>query len=139
MKNSMKNNKEEPEKLLEIFEDEFWDDKENIIKDILPVYEDLQRSVESIDKGETKDFETLKTGVKLIHEKFKKILEKEGLEEINSHGKPFDVNLHSAMMLLPSEEVEPNTVMQVVEKGYKLKDKVIKHEKVLVSTEPNKN
>jgi molecular chaperone GrpE len=112
---------------------------ENIIKELIPVYDDLGRSVESINKGETKDFETLKKGVMLIYEKFKSVLEKEGLEEINSHGKEFDVDVNSAMMQIPKEGVKPNTVLEVIEKGYKLKDKVVKHEKVLVSSEPNKN
>jgi molecular chaperone GrpE len=112
---------------------------ENIIKDLIPVYDDLGRSIESINKGETKDFETLKKGVTLIYDKFKNVLEKEGLTEINSLGKEFDVDVNSALMQIPREDVKPNTVMEVVEKGYKLKDKVVKHEKVLVSSEPNKN
>lgn len=112
---------------------------ENLIKELIPVYDDLGRSVESVNKGETKDFETLKKGLQLIYEKFKKVLEKEGLKEINSAGKEFDVEVNSALMQIPRDDVKPNTVIEVVEKGYKLKDKVIKHEKVLVSTEPGKN
>ncbi|MEO6693565.1 MAG: nucleotide exchange factor GrpE [Ignavibacteria bacterium] len=112
---------------------------ENIIKELLPVYDDLGRSIDSINKGETKDFETLKKGVTLIFDKFKNVLEKEGLTEINSHGKEFDVEVNSALMQIPREDLEPNTVLEVVERGYKLKDKVIKHEKVLVSSEPFKN
>ncbi len=110
---------------------------ENIIKDLLPVYDDLDRSIESIKKGETKDFETLKKGIMMIQEKFKSVLEKEGLEQINSLGQEFNVDVNSALMQIPREDVKPNTVLEVVEKGYKLKDKVVKHEKVLVSSEPN--
>lgn len=109
---------------------------ENIIKDLLPVYDDLGRSIESIDKGETKDFDTLKKGIKLIYDKFKNVLEKEGLKEINSLGNEFNVDVNSALMQIPRDDVKPNTVLEVVEKGYKLKDKVVKHEKVLVSSEP---
>jgi len=112
---------------------------ENIIKELLPIYDDLGRSVDSIKKGETKDFETLKKGVMLIYDKFKNVLEKEGLKEINSHGKEFDVDVNSALMQIPRDDVQPNTVLEVIEKGYKLKDKVVKHEKVLVSSEQNKN
>jgi molecular chaperone GrpE len=50
-------------------------------------------------------------------------------------GKEFDVNLCDALLQVPKEDVKPNTVIEVVEKGYFLKDKVIKHAKVLVSTE----
>lgn len=110
---------------------------ESLIKDLIPVYDDLGRSIDSINKGETKDFETLKTGIVLIYDKFKSVLEKEGLKEINSLGKEFDVDLSSALMQVPSKDVKPNTVIEVIEKGYKLKDKVVKHEKVLVSSEPN--
>ena len=110
---------------------------ENIIKELLPVYDDLGRSIESINKGETKDFETLKKGVMLIHEKFKNVLESEGLTEINSLGKEFDVDVNSALMQIPRDNVKPNTVLDVIEKGYKLKDKVIKHEKVMVSSDSN--
>lgn len=109
---------------------------ENIIKELLPVYDDLGRSIESINKGETKDFETLKKGVTLIYDKFKNVLENEGLKEINSLGKEFDVDVNSALMQIPRDDVKPNTVLEVIEKGYKLKDKVVKHEKVLVSSEP---
>lgn len=109
---------------------------ENIIRDLIPVYDDLGRSVESINKGETKDFETLKKGVMLIYDKFKNVLEKEGLTEINSLGNEFNVDVNSAMMQIPKNDVKPNTVLEVIEKGYKLKDKVVKHEKVLVSSEP---
>ncbi|MBS1518178.1 MAG: nucleotide exchange factor GrpE [Bacteroidetes bacterium] len=110
---------------------------ENLIKELLPVYDDLGRSIDSVNKGETKDFETLKKGIILIYEKFKSVLEKEGLTEINSEGKEFDVDLNAALMQIPKEDVKPNTVLEVIEKGYKLKDKVIKHEKVFVSSEPN--
>ncbi len=109
---------------------------ENIIKELLPVYDDLGRSIDSVNKGETKDFETLKKGILLIYDKFKNILEKEGLTEINSLGQEFNVDVNSALMQVPRDDVKPNIVLEVVEKGYKLKDKVVKHEKVLVSTEP---
>ncbi len=110
---------------------------ESIIKELLPVYDDLGRSIESINKGETKDFETLKTGITHIYEKFRTVLEKEGLTEINSLGKEFNVDVNSALMQIPRDDVKPNTVLDVIEKGYRLKDKVVKHEKVLVSSEAN--
>lgn len=106
---------------------------EKIIKELIPVYDDLSRSIESVNKGETKDFETLRKGIELIYSKFKKVLEDEGLKEIDVVGKPFDVENSDALMQVPSKDAEPNTVLEVVEKGYKLKDKVVKHAKVLVS------
>lgn len=108
---------------------------EKIIKELLPVYDDMARSKDSIEKGETKDFETLKTGFISISDKFRAIMEKEGLKEIDVIGKPFDVETCDALMQIPNPDVEPNTVLEVVEKGYYLKDKIIKHSKVLVSAE----
>lgn len=108
---------------------------ESLIKSLLPVYEDLIRSIESIEKGETKDFETLKQGVQLVTDKFKNTLAGEGLAEIDILGKEFDVNTCDALLQVPRDDVPPNTVVEVVEKGYKLKDKVLKFAKVIVSTE----
>lgn len=108
---------------------------EHLIKQLIPVYDDFSRSLDSIEKGETNDFETLKKGVELIFNKFEKILNKEGLKEMDVLGKEFDVNLCDALLQVPKEDVKPNTVIDVVEKGYFLKDKVIKHAKVLVSAE----
>ncbi|MFA5405296.1 MAG: nucleotide exchange factor GrpE [Ignavibacteria bacterium] len=108
---------------------------EHIIKQLIPVYDDFSRSLDSIEKGETKDFETLKKGVELIFNKFESVLKKEGLKEMDVIGKEFDVNLCDALLQVTKEGVKPHTVIDVVEKGYFLKDKVIKHAKVLVSAE----
>jgi molecular chaperone GrpE len=74
-----------------------------------------------------------------------KVLEKEGLAAFDSVGKPFDVQYHDALMQVPKNGVEPNTVIEEIERGYKLNDKVIRHAKVIVSaqsaeigTEPTK-
>jgi len=108
---------------------------EHIIKQLIPVYDDFSRSLDSIEKGETKDFETLKKGIELVFGKFEKVLKNEGLKEMDVIGKEFDVNLCDALLQVPKEDVKPHTVLDVVEKGYFLKDKVIKHAKVLVSAE----
>jgi molecular chaperone GrpE len=108
---------------------------ESLIKELIPVYDDMQRSILSIEKGETKDFDTLRQGFTLIFEKFKKILTNEGLKEIDVKGKEFDVNLCDALYQEARDDVPPNTVVDVIENGYLLKDKIIKHAKVIVSTE----
>jgi molecular chaperone GrpE len=112
---------------------------EHLLRQLLPVYDDFSRSLDSIEKGETKDFETLKKGVELMFNKLEKVLKKEGLKEMEVLGKEFDVNLCDALMQVPKKDVKPNTVIEVVEKGYFLKDKVIKHAKVLVSAEVPKS
>jgi molecular chaperone GrpE len=108
---------------------------ESLIKSLIPVYDDFSRSLDSVEKGETKDFDTLKKGMELIFSKFESVLKNEGLKEMEVTGKEFDVNLCDALLQVPKAEVKPNTVIEVVEKGYFLKDKVIKHAKVLVSAE----
>ena len=108
---------------------------ESLIRELLPVYDDVNRSVESIEKGETKDFKTLKKGIIHIQEKFKQVLESEGLKEIDCLGKEFNVDLSDAMMQVPRDDVKPHTVVDVVEKGYYLKDKVLRHSKVVVSSD----
>lgn len=108
---------------------------EHLIKALIPVYDDFSRSLDSVEKGETKDIETLKKGMELIFSKFESVLKNEGLKEMEVTGKEFDVNLCDALLQVPKADVKPNTVIDVVEKGYFLKDKVIKHAKVLVSAE----
>lgn len=80
--------------------------------------------------GSVEDFEK---GVRLIYNKFKEILSDEGLEEIDPAGQPFDPNLHDALMQQPSDAVPENHVIQVLQKGYKAKSKILKHAKVIVS------
>lgn len=104
---------------------------ENLILDILPVYNDLERSLNHID--DENNFESLKTGLKLVFDKFSKMLEVQGVKKIEAKGMPFDFNLHEALMQRQADNVPPHTVLEVVEPGYLLKDKVIKHAKVIVS------
>lgn len=105
---------------------------EGLIKDLLPVIDDLERALQYLEdegKAEEKGFE----GVKLIHEKFKKLLTDKGVEEIPAMGEPFDSEYHEAlsMMEAPSED-KKDTVIDLVQKGYKLNDKIIRHAKVIV-------
>lgn len=106
---------------------------ENVIKDLLTVLDDFDRVQQSWN--ENHDAEILGKGFELLQNKFRKVLEKQGLRELDSIGKPFDVNVHDALMMSPTNEIKPDTVIEVAEKGYKLKDKVIRHAKVIVSVE----
>lgn len=78
--------------------------------------------------------EKLEEGMRLIYNKFKNLLSEEGLAEIDPAGAEFDPNLHDALMQQPSDTVPENHVVQVLMKGYKVKDKILKHAKVIVST-----
>jgi molecular chaperone GrpE len=104
---------------------------EELLTELLPVLDDFDRVLSSWN--EKHDVETFKKGVELIYDKFKKVLGKKGLKEMESTGKPFDVNLHDALMQVEISELKPNTVSETAEKGYLLKDKVLRHAKVIVS------
>ena len=78
--------------------------------------------------------EDLEKGFRLIHNRFKTTLEEEGLEEVNPVGEEFDPNIHDAVMQQPSEKVPENHIIDVLQKGYKVKSKHLNHAKVIVST-----
>ncbi|MBU0560788.1 MAG: nucleotide exchange factor GrpE [Bacteroidetes bacterium] len=103
---------------------------EPFILKILPVYDDLIRSLNHVDEGKV---DSLIDGLKLVADKFAKLLEEQGISKIEAKGKEFDFNLHEALMQRHVEGVAPHTVLEEVEAGYMYKDKVIRHTKVIVS------
>lgn len=107
--------------------------KVEAIEKVLPLREDLQRTLQASDQAEVD--EKFLEGVKLVADKFEKVLDEYGVEPIEEEMIPFDVDLHDAMMKQPAQDknVESNTVLKVVETGYKVGDRVIKHAKVIVS------
>ncbi|MFH1197192.1 MAG: nucleotide exchange factor GrpE [bacterium] len=106
---------------------------EAILVEILPVYDDLKRSLAHV--SEKSNVDALVTGLKLVLDKFTKILDDQGVKKIEASGKPFDVHYHEALMQQPVEGVPPHTVIEEIEPGYMYKDKVIRHTKVIVSQE----
>ncbi|RBQ22870.1 Protein GrpE [Candidatus Methanobinarius endosymbioticus] len=100
---------------------------ENLIINILDSYEDLERALE-----QSKTEKELRKGVELIYSKLKKVLEKEGLEEISAKGEKFDPFKHEALMAKASDDHENGEIIDELMKGYSLKDKVIKYSKVRV-------
>jgi len=106
---------------------------EDLIVQLLPVLDDLQRSLKA--GKEHPDYDTFYKGVELIYAKFTKILEGRGVNEVRSVGKPFDVYFHDALMEVLREDLPHHTVVDEVEKGYTLHGKVIRHAKVILSTQ----
>jgi Molecular chaperone GrpE (heat shock protein) len=107
---------------------------ENIISQLVPVLDDFNRSLKSIKEKAEND--SLYKGIELIYAKFLKVLEAQGLKTMDVVGKEFSVDVHDALMQIPRTDVPPHTVLEEVEKGYLLFDKVIRHAKVVVSTAP---
>ncbi len=105
---------------------------EGVLLSLLPVVDDLSRSLKV--GRDHKDFEAFYSGVEMIYAKFQKVLERFGVTPFDSVGKPFDVDLHDALLQVPRADVEPHTVVEEVERGYMLFDRVLRHAKVIVST-----
>lgn len=111
---------------------------ESFIIKLLPVIDDFERSMQHIDNS--KDADSIKTGLKLIYDKLMKVLDEQGVKKIDSVGQPFDVNFHEALMQRKADdEVAPHTVLDEIEKGYMYKDRVIRHAKVVVSEDEEKH
>lgn len=97
----------------------------------LPVVDDMDRALENMEKG--MDAEACIEGFKLIAQKFKNILAQNGLEKIETEGQDFDTDYHEAIALIPSPTEElKGKILDCVQQGYKLGDKVIRHAKVAV-------
>ena len=105
---------------------------EKIVTSILPILDDFDRA--EANMGKTEDVNSLKEGVKLIIEKFTKLLKQEGLEKMDVVGKDFDTDFHEAIAMVPGQPDEMRgKVIDCVMAGYTLNDKVIRHAKVAVA------
>ena len=104
---------------------------EKIITAILPVLDDMERSLKNMQDAE--DVKALAEGVELIFKKFLDILEKQGVKPIEATGADFDVDLHEAIAQLPApEESLKGKVLDCTKTGYTLNEKVIRHSQVVV-------
>lgn len=105
--------------------------KEDVFRNILPVVDDLERALSTIEN--VNDLQAVKEGVKLIHSKFSNYLKQQGVREIEALDKELDTDLHDAVTKFPVEEEEKKgKVVDVIEKGYLLKEKVIRYAKVVI-------
>ena len=108
-----------------------FDNYRKVIVSILPVIDDFERALDNIDKAE--DLQSAKSGIDLIYHKLIKSLEANGLKEIEATGKAFDTDVHEAVAMTPApSDEQKGKVVDCVQKGYKLNDKVIRHAKVAV-------
>ena len=105
---------------------------EKTLTAILPVLDDFERALKNMEASE--ETKAMKEGVELILNKFQKILGQEGLQKIETEGQAFDVDFHEAIALIPapSEELK-GKILDCVQTGYMLNDKVIRHAKVAVA------
>lgn len=103
-----------------------------LLEKLSEVLDNFERAFASENKA--KDLETFEKGMQMIHDQFAKVLTDAGLEQIDPTGAEFDPNCHEALMQQPSEDVPENHVVTVFMKGYKLKNKILKPAKVIVSS-----
>jgi molecular chaperone GrpE len=104
---------------------------ERIMKDLLQVRDSMERGLEMADASAT--VESLIEGEELTLKMLVKVMEEHGLEVVDPAGEPFDPELHEAMTVIPSKDVAENTVLEVLQKGFKLHDRLIRPARVIVS------
>jgi molecular chaperone GrpE len=102
---------------------------ERLVRELLPILDDLERALEAAAEHEEAKLEE---GVALVHRSLDDVLRKEGVAEIETDGK-FDPHVHEALLTQPAEDKEPGDVLQVIQKGYTLGDKVLRPARVIVA------
>jgi len=106
---------------------------EKFSTELLTVIDNLERALESAPDTEADNIRAIREGVELTLKGFLETCEKFNIRQMDPEGEPFDPQMHQAMSMVPNPDVEPNTVVAVVQKGYLLNDRVIRPAMVMVS------
>lgn len=104
---------------------------ESIMRDLLPVVDGLEQGLENAAEGDS-----AREGLELTRKLLLKTLEDHGLETLNPEGEPFDPQWHEAISMQPSEDAEPDTVLMVLQKGYRLNERLLRAARVIVASSP---
>jgi molecular chaperone GrpE len=102
---------------------------ERLLKELLPILDDLERALKSAEEHEEAQLEE---GVRLVHRSLASLLQRNGVEEIATEGK-FDPHVHEALLAQPAEDREHGDVLDVIQKGYKLGDLVVRPARVIIA------
>jgi len=102
---------------------------ERLVRELLPVLDDLERTLEAAERHEEA---ALVEGVRLVERSLRGALEKEGLVEIETSG-AFDPHVHEALLSQPRDGAEPGSVLEVVQRGYRIGDRVVRPARVIVA------
>lgn len=108
---------------------------EKFASQLLPVVDNLQRALDAIDADDDAQ-KAIYEGIDLTLKSFMDVLAQFKVEAIDPNGEPFDADYHQAVSMVPNPDVEPNTVLEVFQKGYKLNGRLIRPAMVVVSTAP---
>lgn len=109
--------------------------QDKIVNDLLPVVDNLERALSTIDVS-NEAFTAIAEGIQLTYKSFIDALARHQVIVVNPHGEPFDPNLHQAVSAVPNPDVEPNTVINVFQKGYTLHGRLVRPAMVVVSKAP---
>ena len=113
----------------------------NFARDILSLGDNLSRALDAIPKDaeKTETITNLINGLRMVQREFTSILEKHGIKKIEALNQRFDHNFHQAMMEIESEEVEEGIVIQEIQSGYNMHDRLLRPSMVSVAKKPNKD
>ncbi len=104
---------------------------EKLLEALLPVLDSLEKALELPDQSD--DAKAVLEGIEISLKMFRETLERGGVLIVDPLGEPFDPSKHEALAMVPNEEVEPNSVIEVVQKGYLLNERVVRAARVIVS------
>jgi len=110
--------------------------KSGLVRELLPVVDNLERALDAANAGEREGgqpAEHLADGVRLVHSELVAVLARNGVEAFDPRGEKFDPELHEALSMRSEDGAEPGTVLDVVEKGYRLSGAVLRPARVVVS------
>lgn len=102
---------------------------ERLLKELLPILDDLERALNAAEQHEEAQLED---GVRLVHRSLASLLERQGVKEIATDGR-FDPHVHEALLAQPAEDKEPGDVVDVIQKGYTIGDRVVRPARVIVA------
>ena len=106
---------------------------EDLVKEMLTIIDSLERAIDMDDDNLDDEVSKFLSGVKMIYASLTKVLEKYGVKEIEALGKVFDENVHQAVMTESNDEKEKDVITEVYQKGYMLKDKLLRPAMVKVN------
>jgi len=104
---------------------------EKLLEDLLPVLDSLEKALDLPDQSG--DAKAVLEGIEISFRMFRETLERGGVVIVDPLGEPFDPSKHEALAMVPNEEVEPNSIIEVVQKGYLLNERVVRAARVIVS------
>jgi molecular chaperone GrpE len=109
---------------------------ENLVKDLLSTVDNLDRAIEHAQVSAGGDLESLLQGVELLQRELQGILTTHDVKEVIAEGKLFDPAVHEALAQVPNDTVAPNTVIEVLQKGYQLRGRLLRAARVVVAKAP---